>query len=101
MTNVGGFHSRLGWVENEVHEIRNQVGQNENRLKLLEYKSIDAEARHRRHILIFRGFPDTLGEEDCEAKVKNMLADKMGIQEDMFVQRTHRICHLRRPRSFR
>ena len=98
MTNVGSFHGRF---ESEVHEIRNQVGQNENRLKLLEYKSIDAEARHRRHNLIFRGFPDTLGEEDCDSKVKTMLADKMGIQEDMFVQRAHRLGQLRRPRSFR
>ena len=46
------------------------MDQNEKRLKLLEYKSIDAEARNRRHNLILRGFPDTLGEEDCEAKVK-------------------------------
>ena len=101
MTNVGSFHGRLGRVENEVHEIRNHVDQNENRLKLLEYKSIDAEARNRRHNLIFRGFPDTLGEEDCETKVKRVLAEKMGIVDDMFVQRAHRLGQLRRPRSYR
>ena len=32
MTNVGSFHGRLGRVENEEHEIRNHVDQNENRL---------------------------------------------------------------------
>ena len=101
MTNVGSFHGRLGQVESEVHELRNNVGQNENRLKLLEYKSIDAEARNRRHNLIFRGFPDTLGEEDCEAKVKKVLAERMGIDDDMFIQRAHRLGQLRRPRSYR
>ena len=100
-TQVGSFQGRLGEVESDVHEIKKHADQTDTRLKLLEYKSIDAEARNHRHILIFRGFPEILGEEDCETKVKVLLAERLGIVDDMCVQRAHRLGQLRRPKAFR
>ena len=84
MTNVGSVHGRIGQVENKVNDFHNQVSQNVSRIKLLEYKSIDAETRSRRHNLLFRGFDEITGEEDCESRVKSMLAEQM-IFDDVYI----------------
>ena len=97
MTNVGSVHGRIGQVENKVNDIHNRVSQNVSRIKLLEYKSIDAETRSRRHNLLFRGFDEITGEEDCESRVKSMLAEQMSIFDDVYIQRAHRLGQLRKP----
>ena len=94
MTNVGSVHGRIGQVENKVNDIHNQVSQNVSRMKLLEYKSIDAETRSRRHNFLFRGFNEINGEEDCESRVKSMLAEQMSIFDDVYIQRAHRLGQL-------
>ena len=91
MTNVGSVHGRISQVENKVNDIHNQVSQNVSRLKLLEYKSIDAETKSQRHNLLLRGFNEINGEEDCECRVKSMLADKMSIFDVVYIQRAHRL----------
>ena len=99
MTNVGSFHGRIhvGQVENKVNDIQNQVSQNVSRIKLFEYKSIDAETRIRRHNLLFREFDEIIGEEDCKSRVKSMFTDEMSIYDGVYIQRVHRLGQLRRP----
>ena len=97
MTNVGCVHCRRGQVENKVNDIHSHVSQNVSRIKLLEYKSIDAETRSRRHNLLFRGFNEIIAEEDCESRVKSMLADQMSIFEGVYIQRANRLGQLRKP----
>ena len=63
-----------------------------DRVKLLEYRSIDLLTRSRRHNLVFQGFPETREDENCEAVVKTMIADKLKIDSrNMFVQRAQRL----------
>ena len=66
MSSVGNVKARVVSVENRVTTIDKQITTNANRLKLLEYKSIDAEARNRRNNLIFRGIDETMNEDDDE-----------------------------------
>ena len=58
---------------------------------MLEYKSIDAEARSRRNNLIFRGIPEVLVMENCEDIIKSFLRDELHIEPSVCVQRAHRI----------
>ena len=55
-----------------------------------EYKSIDTEARSRRHNLIFRGHPEVVGDDDCEAIIVIFLRRLLDI-EGVYIQRAHRI----------
>ena len=59
MSGVGSMNARVTTAENNISDINNQMWVNENRLELLEYKSIDAEARSRRNNLIFRGLSES------------------------------------------
>ena len=43
---------------------KNQQSATVDQLKLLQYKSIDIEARSRRNNLLFRGIPEVNGEDD-------------------------------------
>ena len=57
---------RMYNVENKVEILETVSMAHDDRLTLLEYKSIDMEARSRRNNLIFRGHPETVGNDDCE-----------------------------------
>ena len=56
----GSISSRVNDLEEDVHELISASAQSERRLKLLEYRSIDQEARGRRNNLIFRCWPGRL-----------------------------------------
>ena len=45
----------VGNAENQMNEVQRQYTYSQGRIKLLEYKSIDAESRSRCHNLIFQG----------------------------------------------
>ncbi|MEW8548325.1 MAG: hypothetical protein AB2693_32885 [Candidatus Thiodiazotropha sp.] len=63
-------------------------------MKLLEYKSIDLEARSRRCNLIFRGHPEIINNDDCEQIIKSFLSERLGV-DGVFIQRAHRLGTLR------
>lgn len=56
---------------------------------MLESRSIDIDARSRRHNLIFRGISDVLKEVKCVEMVILFILDNLGIETDMFIQKVH------------
>ena len=91
MVNVGTLDSRVTSVEHHVSHLLQDRNDTNIRLKVLEYKSIDAEARSRRDNLIFRGIPEVLVIENCEDIIKSFLRDELHIEPSVCVQRAHRI----------
>lgn len=76
-------NGRLERVETVVHSYN-------DRLRLLEYKSIDLEARSRRNNLLFKGFPETR-DENCRRTVLDFLETKLGMEELTSIERAHRL----------
>lgn len=68
----------------------------DNRLKLLEYKSIDNEARARRNNLLFKGIPETR-DENCKSIICKFLEEKLGCDELPCIERAHRLGARRDP----
>ena len=90
MTSFGSRNARVNKLEGDVHSLLSLSEESDRRLKLLEYKSIDTEARSRRHNLIFRGQPEVVGDDDCEAIIVTFLRRLLDI-EGVYIQRAHRI----------
>lgn len=100
MSSLGTIDARMTTVENNVHNINKHVSSHTNRLKLLEYKSIDSEARNRRNNLIFRGISETNENEDCETIIHGFLRDRLGLDFIPVIQRAHRLGNPRGRRRF-
>ncbi|MES9879994.1 MAG: hypothetical protein ABW185_03845 [Sedimenticola sp.] len=78
------LHSRVGDTE---HELRRTV----DRVRVLEYKQIDIEARSRRNNLLIRSLPEAVNEDPGQV-VCDFLANKMGIDtRSIAIQRAHRV----------
>ena len=77
-------------LNGRIQRVETVVNSYNDRLKLLEYKSIDIEARSRRNNLLFRGIPESRN-EDCKRVVLNILEDKLGIDELPVIERVHRL----------
>lgn len=103
MTSFGSLNTRVDSLEGHVHSLLALNVESEKRMKLLEYKSIDLEARNRRNNLIFRGHPEVLNQDDCEAIIMSFLKRYLDI-EGVSIQRAHRLGSLgavgSRPGSF-
>lgn len=94
MTCVKSLSDKIQHVEQRVHNIEQSNKIMTDRVKLLEYKSIDHEARARRNNLIFRGIPevDRASVEDCENTLSSFIEDFLDLDPTrMFVQAVHRI----------
>lgn len=91
MSSVGSQNARLNAVETKVSELGNKMSRTDQRVRLLEYKSIDAEVRSRRNNLVFRGIVENNINEDCESLVKSVVSEKLGLDSDMYIQRAHRL----------
>ena len=91
MAKVGTLDSRVTSVEHHVNHLLQDRNDTNLRLKVLEYKSIDAEARSRRNNLIFRGIPEILIIENCEDIIKSFLHDELHIETSVCIQIAHRI----------
>nr|KAG5686017.1 hypothetical protein BaRGS_010558 [Batillaria attramentaria] len=67
----------------------------EEKVEKLEEKLDDLEGRSRRNNLIFHGIPHPQGSaetwSDCEEAVKSVLKEKLGIEEDVEIERAHRL----------
>ena len=80
----------------DVAELRDTVGVIERRLKQVEYRTIDLEARSRRNNLIFFGIEESREEnsdENCSAILREIISDTLGITDAdiMCIQRAHRM----------
>ena len=74
----------------------------QSRIKLLEYKSIDIEARNRRHNLIFRGIKENpFIKEDCTLVVHKFVGEHLKVEFEPYIQRAHRLGNLQRGRRNR
>ena len=63
----------------------------DDRIKLLEYKSIDIEARGRRNNLLFYGFSE-MRNEDCVVKIGDFVCEKFDLRPDaVVIERAHRV----------
>ena len=61
-----------------------------NRLKLLEYRSLDTEARSRRRNLLIKGIPEDR-RENCFDLARHFISDELKIDRDMYLERAHRL----------
>ena len=79
-------------VEKNITEILNETNSNNTRLKKLEYKSIDLEARSRRLNLLFRGIPESERDENCFELIHNFLRNDLELVDNIIdIQRAHRL----------
>ena len=77
-------------VSSRVDAVENVVRSQHDRLKLLEYRSIDLEARSRRKNLLIKGIPENR-RENCFQEVRRIILEELGIERDMYLERAHRL----------
>ena len=87
----GSMHGRMQTVETEVRGLNSKYEVHDSRIKLIEYKSIDLEARSRRNNLIFRGHPENVENDDCTSIIRRFLDTKLNIDPNVCIQRAHRL----------
>ena len=71
-------------VQKRVKEIEHVVKSQSERLKLLEYRSLDSEARSRRRNLLFKGIPENKY-ENCFHEARRFIGEKLCIETDMYL----------------
>ena len=77
-------------TQNRVKEVEKVVNSHSDRLKLLEYRSLDSEARCRRRNLLFKGIPENKY-ENCFQEARRFICEKLHIDKDMYLERAHRL----------
>ena len=77
-------------IKSRVSALENTIRSQHDRLKLLEYRSLDIEARSRRKNLLFKGIPEDRN-ENCFDAVRQFISSKLHIDRDMYLERAHRI----------
>ncbi|XP_076447171.1 uncharacterized protein LOC143284346 [Babylonia areolata] len=82
-------------MQTEIDEVRKENKELKEKVSSLEEKLDDQESRGRRKNLIFYGIPTPPNRAetyaDCEEAVKDVLRNKMGIQEEIPMERAHRL----------
>lgn len=101
ITDIGSLNGRILNIESDMQKLQSRNLDHERRIKLVEYKSIDLEARSRRNNLIFRGHPESVENDDCFKIIRQFLAEKLEINPDVCIQRAHRLGYLNRRRRDR
>ncbi|MEW8547683.1 MAG: hypothetical protein AB2693_29600 [Candidatus Thiodiazotropha sp.] len=90
---VTGIQNKLDSIiglKSRILEIETVVNSHADRLKLLEYRSLDLEARSRRRNLLFKGLPENR-RENCFEEVRHFIHSKLNIDRDMYLERAHRL----------
>lgn len=77
-------------LHDKVVHLEQNINSHESRLLLLEYKSIDLEARSRRKNLLFSGFPEAR-DENCAEKLSNFFLQHLQINNPVVIDRAHRL----------
>ena len=78
-------------VKKRVTEIENVVRFiSLKKIYLLEYRSLDSEARSRRRNLLFKGIPENKY-ESCFEEARRFIHEKLHIDQDMYLERAHRL----------
>ena len=77
-------------LHNRVGKLERTVSTQDQRLKLLEYKSIDIEAHGRRNNLIFDGF-DESRDKNCFDIITTFINEKLDLHFRLVIDRAHRL----------
>lgn len=92
MNGVNNIVNRVQRLESSVQNVAQQADNNAHRINVLEYKSIDLEARSRRNNLIFRGIPEELLNENCDQLIRQFIRSELDIDpSEVCIQRAHRL----------
>lgn len=76
----------------KVSRVEKVTDSHERQLKILNYKSVDLEARSRRNNLIFRGLYESSRNDDCIAFVKEFLETELRLDASRItIERAHRL----------
>ena len=86
------YKEKLG---RRVQKAESIICAHEQRIKLLEYRSINIEARSRRRNLLFKGIREYGQIENCFEIVRDVIADQLHINDDMYMERAHRLGRLK------
>ena len=84
------FSTQLSSLSAKIDTIDNDSMPANDKVNVLFDRVVDLQARSMRENLIFKGHPESDG-EDCEVIISNFLTTEMGILEDMPIVRAHRI----------
>ena len=89
---VNHLDQKLSRTVDDVAEIKGDIHEFDLKIKSLEYRAIDQEARSRRNNLIFWGIPEAISaDENCETVVKEFLKTNLQVNTESFIiQRAHR-----------
>ena len=90
------YKEKLG---RRVQRVESVLSAHEQRIKLLEYRSIDIEARSRRRNLLFKGIREYGQVENCFDLVRDFIADNLNIHDNMYLERAHRLGSLKQNQS--
>ena len=89
---VKSFEEKLNSAvdQSRVIELENTATAQEKRITVLEYKSIDLEARSRRKNFIFRDISESI-QENYKEKIVSFVSMQMDIHDDIVVNRALRL----------
>ena len=77
-------------LKQRVDSVERVLRSNTDRIKLLEYRSIDIEARSRRRNILFKGIAENR-RENCFEVVRDFIHGRLNIDRDMYLERAHRL----------
>ncbi|MEW8547345.1 MAG: hypothetical protein AB2693_27875, partial [Candidatus Thiodiazotropha sp.] len=77
-------------LSKRVSSVERVLKSHDDRLTLLEYRSLDIEARSRRKNILFKGLPEDR-RENCFEIVRDFIRHKLDIDRDMYLERAHRL----------
>ena len=94
---VRSLNEEVHELKGEVQELRETNSELQERLKRSEMKLEDLESRSRRNNIVVHGLkPVVEGHETwehCEQALQSMFRDKLGIEEELVLDRAHRMRH--------
>ena len=70
-------------LSQQINRNESMITTQDARIKLLEYRSIDNEARNRRRYLIFKGIGEYGMIENCFELIQDFITDKLKIRAEM------------------
>lgn len=95
---VSAFEKRVGDIEVKLNRVDKTVKSGDSvgyKMKEMESKLIDFEARGRRNNLLFHGILES-NSEDCVQLVKNVMKVNCGVRGEVVIERAHRLGPVRR-----
>ena len=100
MSDIGSLHNHINKIETHVQTLHSTNMVQNDRIKVIEYKTIDMEARNRRNNLVFRGHPENLEDDNCIGIIRRFISEKLGLSPiNICIQRAHRLGNLNQRRN--